>query len=95
MPRPAAKKTRAAAPKRRQVTSYEIGTEDRAFIAAQVKAGAFPNATAVMRAALAAYREQTERELAWDAAIQAGLESPIDPRPAREVLAEIRRKHFG
>jgi putative addiction module CopG family antidote len=80
---------------KRQVTSYTLRAEDHAFINEQVEAGVFPNATAVMRAAIAAYREQVERERAWDAAIQAGLDSPRDPRPGSEIFAEIRKKHFG
>jgi putative addiction module CopG family antidote len=86
MPKTARKPPAALKPR---TTSFKLGAEAERFIDAEVKRGAFPNASALVRAALNEYRVKSERRRAFRAALQAGLNSPVDPRDGEEVWDDL------
>lgn len=59
-------------------TSISLGPHYEAFVRRKVESGAFATISEVIRDALRREEEREKRIAALDAAIQEGLESPID-----------------
>ncbi len=75
-------------------TSVSLGEHFAGFIAQQIEAGRYKNASDVMRAALRLLEEHEERREALRRAIAAGEASGYQDRfDAADFRAELRRKH--
>lgn len=62
---------------------------------ARVEAGEAASLDALVADLLRQKREEEEDRAYVQAAIDEGLASGVDPRPAEQIFAEVRAKYFG
>jgi antitoxin ParD1/3/4 len=75
-----------------RTTSFTLGDEQNSFIAQQVENGAYASASDLVRAAISALSEETQKETLWRELIEQGLASG---RAKPGVFARVRKKHVG
>jgi len=73
-----------------RTTSFSIGPELDAFVADQVKSGAYDSASEVVREALTRLADEKRKEAAVLDALDRGLESG---RARPGVFARVRKRH--
>ena len=74
-----------------RTTSFTLSDKESTFITQQVEKGAYGSASDLVRAAIAALAEETEKEANWRSAIDEGLASK---RAKPGVFARVRKKHL-
>ena len=73
--------------------SFSLAEPARAWVEAQVAAGAAPDADAYLAGLIERDRETADKRRAWNAAIDEGLASGFVEMSVDEVFADIRRRH--
>jgi putative addiction module CopG family antidote len=72
----------------RRTTSFTLGSEQHAFIEQQLKRGTYASSSELVRAAVSALAEETQKETLFRAAIDRGLAS-VRAKPG--VFARVRK----
>ena len=77
----------------RSNTSFALGAQWDEYLRKQVETGLYSSASEVVRDALRAHRERSEKEAELDRTLAKGLASSLSPLSHDEVWDQLRDRH--